>query len=1150
MKPQKHLASSIALLLLTVCMVIGLSACNMMSMFCQHQWTAATCTSPKTCALCQKTEGDPLGHTGGTATCSQKAVCTVCNNEYGDLAAHAFTENVVKSEALKSAANCTSAAVYYKSCSCGAVSTNAADTFIDGRIGKHQYGQSTVCSICGFDAGDLYYYNLAESFFTTDCGSIKIKDFVYEIETNDTEPSGVQKATSVDFVELELFYKDGEIGGNGHCKISTTYFGNILTKHYEAYATISDGYVYLFAKDEGSHDAYVRYSLDEVISQYMGNMMFGDEEKNNEVFSFIDDTILPTLEILAKNSKSDINKLLDSTLNAVFTFEKQADGSVLANLNKDKLLVLNNTLAEKNVAEVIDIYYGEGTFDGLVDFVYEILDLKVSKIPEFVEENGLDYDDFVAKLQAFSHKLGNPEKGEEGYIDFDEQIKNSEYSDSILADLFIPSLPEGYDSYKKAIDDYIISELRSNSLYALYDYSEETRTQINDGIEEIFKYFNISLTTNAAGEFTNIHLDVNKFPYGGRSDSNGVQAISYDYYVSFSLDVIANGTINVTWGNIVDEFNKEMAPVPDSEKEELEFNINIYDYFGSTIYFQDTSYYCDKSYNANITQADLSAPFVEQFMTNCGDWNSYTVNFNTQHYYGYVYFAQDYENVFFIQHYGNTVKLTKTAKGFTVTYEDGETKELTVAISGTPTAEQLAKLIPEIFEGDYFYAYDSTEYTSYYYNIKTKEYSYEDQHNWTYSYVMLGEECNDGYVCTRTCSKCNAKVQDYGSYHDYDETRIECSDHGMCGGYIEKDTCRACGYSYIYTDYYECNWSYVQTDSNEYYVYVCSDCNAIRKTKTIYGETNANCEYTVTNFYIYIANGKEIFNDSDSYTNTSHTYEYSYKLIGDDCGEGYQVIQTCKVCNYTYSYTSSGHYTNWNDIYFSDFGMCGGYVREERCQICDTVGYMSVSDYYCSWEDQGTDNNGYSVVKCSSCNAIRKTKTTTTEKDKNCNQEEVSEYIYLVNGTEIYRGSKSYYYDRHNYVTSYEMFGETCDDGYEATRTCTDCSYSYSYTSRGHDTSWNNIYFGNFGMCGGYVYEERCQICDTVDYMSVSDYYCNWERLYDDSNGYSIYKCNDCNAIKKEKSSTTTNENGWYTTLQEYIYIVNGVEVYRGSYTY
>ena len=178
MKPQKHLASSIALLLLTVCMVIGLSACNMMSMFCQHQWTAATCTSPKTCALCQKTEGDPLGHTGGTATCSQKAVCTVCNNEYGDLAAHAFTENVVKNEALKSAANCTSAAVYYKSCSCGAVSTNAADTFIDGRIGKHQYGQSTVCSICGFDAGDLYYYNLAESFFTTDCGSIKIKDFV------------------------------------------------------------------------------------------------------------------------------------------------------------------------------------------------------------------------------------------------------------------------------------------------------------------------------------------------------------------------------------------------------------------------------------------------------------------------------------------------------------------------------------------------------------------------------------------------------------------------------------------------------------------------------------------------------------------------------------------------------------------------------------------------------------------------------------------------------------------------------------------------------------------------------------------------------------------------------------------------------------
>ena len=167
MKNFKTLVASLSLLLLTACMVIGLSACSMMSMFCQHQWKDATCTTPKTCSLCQKTEGEALGHSGGTATCSQKAVCSVCNTEYGDFAAHAFTEEVVKDEALKSAATCTSTAIYYKSCACGAVSTNDADIFQSGRIGRHQYGTGTVCAVCGYDAGDLYYYNLVESFTDT-----------------------------------------------------------------------------------------------------------------------------------------------------------------------------------------------------------------------------------------------------------------------------------------------------------------------------------------------------------------------------------------------------------------------------------------------------------------------------------------------------------------------------------------------------------------------------------------------------------------------------------------------------------------------------------------------------------------------------------------------------------------------------------------------------------------------------------------------------------------------------------------------------------------------------------------------------------------------------------------------------------------------
>lgn len=69
------------------------------------------------------------GHTGGTADCENQAVCTTCGQPYGELGSHSFTaEDKDAAGALKTAGDCQSEAVYYKSCSvCGAVSDT--DTF-------------------------------------------------------------------------------------------------------------------------------------------------------------------------------------------------------------------------------------------------------------------------------------------------------------------------------------------------------------------------------------------------------------------------------------------------------------------------------------------------------------------------------------------------------------------------------------------------------------------------------------------------------------------------------------------------------------------------------------------------------------------------------------------------------------------------------------------------------------------------------------------------------------------------------------------------------------------------------------------------------------------------------------------------------------
>ena len=176
---------------LLACMLVGLFGCGPKE--CKHEWTDATCTSPKTCTLCSATDGEALGHTGGSATCTEKATCSLCNEKYGELAAHdladatctqakkckncdytegaalghsggvatckdkavcktcnqpygeliahSFTNNSNAEQYLASAATCTASAKYYRSCAgCGKA---GEETFSYGDPLQHNYELET-----------------------------------------------------------------------------------------------------------------------------------------------------------------------------------------------------------------------------------------------------------------------------------------------------------------------------------------------------------------------------------------------------------------------------------------------------------------------------------------------------------------------------------------------------------------------------------------------------------------------------------------------------------------------------------------------------------------------------------------------------------------------------------------------------------------------------------------------------------------------------------------------------------------------------------------------------------------------------------------------------------------------------------------------
>lgn len=710
MKTKRTLKVSLLSLMLALCMLIGLSSC---SLFCKHEWKDATCTDPKTCTRCSKTEGDALGHTGGNATCSQKAVCSVCGAEYGDLAAHTFTEEIVKDEALKAAASCANAATYYKSCTCGAISTNAADVFFVGTASRHQY-ENNVCTVCGFDATTPYYLNFVSSFGTTDRISVTLKNLVIGHEIVGTvQDAALKEISTVDVAELEIYIdENGQLGGAAHGKFKVSTTGAMdVDATVDFKAIIDDGYLYVTYADN-----HLKLSFEELLSDYLGSTEDITASIPTEVLDFAIETLAPMIETLFEENKASINDLIGCTLNIFFTFEDQADGSVLVTLSKDKLLALNEALATKPVAEVINIYFGANTFDTIVDSAFEILDLKLCDVPTYLKDNGIDYDTLVAEIEALLPTLDAPE------MDIDELLTNSELSDSTIG-MLVFGLED--TSYKAEIEENVIPRLREKSVYELINAPETFVDQVDDVIAQIFDSLNFSIVTKKDGAFTSVHVELNKLEVGGSSDSFGN---SSTIYVTFSLDIVADGKINVTWSDIIEQINNSLVPIPEEAKQELE--CGSYDNSGwtETIDFQDNTYDC-QIYYVTVAQKDFDSIGAISTTQQKDNWVLYNVQVaQTEYYYEFLVCEENGEAQMFLRN-GYTWELAKieaTGSGYNAIYEDGTTKNIIIANEDTMMMTT-AKLYPMLF--DEIYAEDDWGSVSYYYNTATGEYSMEHPFN-------------------------------------------------------------------------------------------------------------------------------------------------------------------------------------------------------------------------------------------------------------------------------------------------------------------------------------------------------------------------------------------------------------------------------------
>ncbi len=149
----------------------------------------------------------------------------------------------------------------------------------------------------------------------------------------------------------------------------------------------------------------------------------------------------------------------------------------------------------------------------------------------------------------------------------------------------------------------------------------------------------------------------------------------------------------------------------------------------------------------------------------------------------------------------------------------------------------------------------------------------------------------------------------------------------------------------------------------------------------------------------------------------------------------------------------------------------------------------------------------------------------------------------------------------HEYEETYELLGETCEDGVKYINTCKKCGAVETSFYYGHKSSSEERVDLPEGTCGGYFEKTRCDICGKV--LSVHENVYNYhsfdsvsEEKETDENGIehtiTLYKCNKCGL---EVLSDTYQVPREKYACEVFVYITdkisyNGELIYTYRYSY
>jgi len=1070
--------------------------------------------------------------------------------EKSEITAHSF-----KNAEITKAPTCVDEGESISYCECG-----ESKVTVIPATGEHNYVDG-FCTECGAERVDEnaggYYVELINSWKNIDGFAIKLQDFSYELKRFDADlPESfeiIQSIKQVNVAELALYVEDGELGGaaTGHFVIGGS---ETHAAVYKFNAVIRDGYAYVRLEyGENTADEYMDIKI--AVDSFAGSFIAVDGAVElNEMIDALYETFRSAADAFVESNSKDINAVLEDAFNIMFTFEKQADGSYIAKLDYAKLRALNENLAERSVAEFVDLYFGEGAFESVYEWALEALDLEISEIPDYLDEHGFNSDELIEKINDLAAKLGESED-----FDISDIINDEEYEGITLGMLLLDTED---DSYLEDFNEFV-NELRENSLYEMIVSDvDELSEYVSDILDIVSESTSISFSTNGAGVLASINVDADKLTY---SEDDVELCLSLD------LDIVVNGRINVTWSDIFEKIESGLVLPSD---EILEDDIESYydwGYIGSVDY-KGSKYQYENGERITAYIPDYDELTFVVSRPDCSGWMEYNACYAEKEYiFTIATIMVDGKPVkLLIDHYSDeVVELVRTETGYKAIFEDGTEKNVAFDFSaidegvqdgilGIPensaaAAEAYARLYLAIFE-DPIYRYERFgEYVDYYYNSRSGKYASETRHVFEEEYELLGNRCEDGCIRYTTCKNCDY----YSEYRSYGceilrKEIINLSEYGTCGGTINVDCCEICGtVAYINDVSINCDFSETVpndiTDENgsvigTRYTSKCGKCGLVH-IRNEWSKPLSSCVYEEHSSDVIYLSENVILEYDSVRTRTRHNYEFTYEMFGESCDDGYLLTAYCPACGNGYEYRTNGHQSEWRERSLSELGLCGGLIEEYFCPVCDTVMGANVNGG-CQWEYVETTADRHDVYKCQECGATRLFYASTGEKDEECRYTRTETDIYLVNGEEVYKCENTYTSVDHVYKYEFVMNGESCTDGYKVVATCEDCGMSYEWTEYDHYTyEKERIDLSEYGACSGEFVYYSCA-CGEKQSVYLSD--SCWETWtyneYYDEEGKLIEvivrSCSEC-GLRYTDSYYTVKDSASCTKTSYHTVVVN-----------